>query len=203
MLVQLRRFGYNKTSDWQARRRSYACVLGITVGYHVQTCLFQSLYECYWDRVVDRCTGYSTLGITRRDKRFPPFVALQCGYGVAFPGVRSLGHVRFELVSCQGVRLDVFTHFPTHDFCPHISDISSECIFWMRSKLVFEHIGIRAPSRHSRPKWHDQSTDTIPLRLTKCVFNIAEITPLWKAHYKTKVHFFITLYTYLPAALKK
>lgn len=36
------------------------------------------------------------------------FVALQCGYRVAFPGVRSHGHVRFE--SSRGVRLAVSLH---------------------------------------------------------------------------------------------
>lgn len=80
MLVQLRRFGYNKTSDWQGRRRSYACVRGIAVGYHVQTCLLQSLHDCYWDCVVDRYNEYSTVDKTSRAERFSPFVALQCGW---------------------------------------------------------------------------------------------------------------------------
>lgn len=47
--------------------------------------------------------------LIRRDRTSAStaFVALQCGYGVAFPGVRSHGHVRFELVSSRGVRLAV------------------------------------------------------------------------------------------------
>lgn len=39
------------------------------------------------------------------------------------PGVRSLGHVRFELVSSREVRLDVFFHFFTLYFSPKLSDI--------------------------------------------------------------------------------
>lgn len=53
-------------------------------------------------------------------------MALQCGYGVAFPGVRSLGRDRFELVSSRGVRFDAFSHFPTPCFSPQPSDISFE-----------------------------------------------------------------------------
>lgn len=50
------------------------------------------------------------------DERVSRLVASRCGY--VFPGVRSLGHVRFQLVPRRGVRLGAFSHFPTPSFSP-------------------------------------------------------------------------------------
>lgn len=102
--------------------------------------------------MVDRYIEYSTLDTTKRDERFSALVALLCGHGVAFPGVRSLGHVRFELVSSRDVRLHVSPHFPTPYFSLQPSAFSFDnSDAPQRSKPVFNTSGFMyLPGIHGR-----------------------------------------------------
>lgn len=168
---------------------------------HIPELPFQSLYECNRDSVVTETRSCSTLE-TRRG--LSTLVALRCGYGVAFPGVRSLGHVCSELLSSRGVRLDVLPRFPFPSFTSqhpmfHL-EIQHLCSPGARSQFYLNTTGLMhllgTPDKKS-------GTISLPTRPQVFSFKLAEGTSLFEGICRRSARLPTAVHTSLPAALKK